>query len=119
MKSSLEVEFGSFLIDIIPCEEYDFKRSKEYAAVDRHISKKITSVPKKKRIPVVNPEEIVSFNICHLRDNLYVSDGTDLVLKSEGKKTYCIGLYNRETKEIVPLTLEKRKYCELIEMEFR
>lgn len=119
MKSSLEIEFGSLPIDIIIYEEEDFKRSREYEVIDRYISKKITSVPKKKRIPVVKPEEIVSFNVSHLKDNLYVSDETDLVLKSEGKNTHCIGLYNRKTKEIVPLTLEKRKYCERIEMEVR
>ena len=119
MKSSLEAEFSYLPRDIIIYEEEDFKRSREYAIIERYVTTKLipTSAPKKKRVPLVKPEEIVSFNVSHLRGDLFVSEGTDLVIKSEGKKCYCIGVYNRSTKEILPLTPEKRKYCESIEMK--
>ena len=119
MRSSLEEEFGSLPIDINIYQEEDFKRNREYAIIGRYVTKKIQTSAPKKRIPLVKPEDVVSFNVSHLRDDLFVSDGTDLVLKSEGKKTYCIGIYNRITKEILPLTPEKRKYCRSIEMNVR
>ncbi len=113
--TSLKIEFENKLGTN---DEEKFKTSEEYNILQKYALKKYrTPTPPKKPKVKINPEEITSFTVQHLQDDLYLAELEDLVIKNDGKRSYCAGYYNRETKEILPLTEEKKEFCRSIEMK--
>lgn len=123
LKKEFDDKFGINHYDMtIFDEEEKFKVSEEYNIVQKYTLKKYmkkyrTPTPPKKPKVRINPEEITSFNVQHLQDDLYLAELEDLVIKDDGKRSYCAGFYDRETKEILPLTEEKKEFCRSLEIK--